>query len=107
LTVSRRKLARNSVLSAILRLLAKGTGPTSGDVTLRQLRYFAVLGEELNYRRAAERLFITQPALSTAIKQLEPGGGRAGAARPRRVELWRGPGDRAARDVLLINNAYQ
>jgi DNA-binding transcriptional LysR family regulator len=35
------------------------------------LRYFAVLGEELNYRRAAERLFITQPALSTAIKQLE------------------------------------
>jgi DNA-binding transcriptional LysR family regulator len=45
--------------------------PTSGDVTLRQLRYFAVLGEELNYRRASERLFITQPALSTAIKQLE------------------------------------
>jgi DNA-binding transcriptional LysR family regulator len=35
------------------------------------LRYFTVLGAELNYRRAAEKLFITQPALSTAIKQLE------------------------------------
>lgn len=43
----------------------------SADVTLRQLRYFAALGDELNYRRAAERLCITQPALSTAIKQLE------------------------------------
>ena len=30
-----------------------------------------VSGEKLNYRRAAERLFIPQPALSTAIKQLE------------------------------------
>jgi hypothetical protein len=50
--------------------LAEGTGPTTGDVTLRQLPYFAVLGEELNYRRAAERLFITQPALSTAISSL-------------------------------------
>jgi hypothetical protein len=42
----------------------------SAEVTLRQLRYF-VLGEELNCRRAAEKLFISQPALSTAIKQLE------------------------------------
>lgn len=41
------------------------------DVSLRLLRYFEVLGSELNYRRAAEKLFITQPALSAAIQQLE------------------------------------
>lgn len=41
------------------------------DITVRQLRYFALLGRQLNYRRAAEMLFITQPALSVAIKQLE------------------------------------
>jgi DNA-binding transcriptional LysR family regulator len=54
------------------RAFGRRTPTSSKDgVTLRQLRYFTVLGEELNYRRAAERLFITQPALSTAIKQLE------------------------------------
>lgn len=47
------------------------------DVTLRLLRYFDVLATELNYRRAAEVLFISQPALSAAIRQLESAvGGR-------------------------------
>lgn len=41
------------------------------DVSLRSLRYFEALATELNYRRAAERLFISQPALSAAIRQLE------------------------------------
>ncbi len=41
------------------------------DVNLRSLRYFEALGTELNYRRAAEKLFITQPALSAAIQNLE------------------------------------
>ena len=40
----------------------------------------------------------------------QPRGGAVGAARPRRVELRRGPGDRTPRDVLLtllIKRAYQ
>ncbi|MFH8252037.1 LysR family transcriptional regulator [Microbacterium sp. B2969] len=41
------------------------------DLNLRALRYFEALGTELNYRRAAEKLFITQPALSAAIQNLE------------------------------------
>ncbi len=41
------------------------------SLDLRLLRYFAVVAEELNLRRASERLFMTQPPLSRHMNRLE------------------------------------
>lgn len=42
-----------------------------GFMNLSQLRYFRKLAQVQHFTRAAEELFITQPALSNSIKQLE------------------------------------
>jgi LysR family hydrogen peroxide-inducible transcriptional activator len=40
-------------------------------MTLTELQYIVALAQELHFGRAAERVFVTQPALSLAIKKLE------------------------------------
>jgi DNA-binding transcriptional LysR family regulator len=44
-------------------------------VTLRQLRVFLAAARHMNFSRAAEELHLTQPAVSTQIKELAAGAG--------------------------------
>jgi DNA-binding transcriptional LysR family regulator len=50
--------------------LPRSTARTQA-ISLRQLRFFTALAESANFSRAAERMTVSQPALSAAIRQIE------------------------------------
>lgn len=79
----------------------------SNQIELRHLTYFKVVAEELHFRRAAERLHITQPGLSRQIKQLEEAIGAALFVRDKRSVQLTESGNFLLGEVEVIQNQLE
>jgi DNA-binding transcriptional LysR family regulator len=76
------------------------------EIGLQQMRSVVVLAEHQNFGRAAEALFITQPALTKQIRRIEETlGGPLFIRRPRRLTLTRAGEVLVARARPLLNDA--
>jgi DNA-binding transcriptional LysR family regulator len=83
-------------------------GPIGNELEIRSLRYFVVAAEELNFTRAAARLFVAQQALSREIKRLESQLGTALFTRTTRRVTLTPDGERLlvlARDLVARHDA--
>ncbi len=76
-------------------------------ISLRQLRFFVALADELNFSRAAENCYVTQPTLSAGLKELEDMLGVQLAERTKRSVLLTPVGEEVARRAKSVLLATQ
>ena len=77
------------------------------DVHGRDLRYFTSVAEELSFTRAAERLFVSQPALSKQIRMLEKQLGVVLFERDRRTVRLTAVGEALLPHARAVSAAWQ
>lgn len=73
----------------------------------RDLHYFSAVAEELSFTRAAERLFVSQPALSKQIRMLEKQLGVALFERDRRTVRLTAVGEALVPHARAVLTAWQ